>query len=42
VDATTRPGAAAVIRMAIGAILMWVIIAMIGHSIEASRTVERS
>jgi hypothetical protein len=26
-----------VIRMAIGAILMWIIIAMIGHSIEASR-----
>jgi hypothetical protein len=26
-----------VIRMAIGAILMWIVIAMIGHSIEASR-----
>jgi len=26
----------------IGAILMWIIIAMIGSSIEASRTVERS
>ena len=25
------------IRMAIGAILMWIIIAMIGHSIEAGR-----
>ena len=25
------------IRMAIGAMLMWIIIAMIGHSIEASR-----
>ena len=25
------------IRMAIGAILMWIVIAMIGHSIEASR-----
>jgi len=26
-----------VIRIMIGAILMWIIIAMIGHSIEASR-----
>jgi len=31
-----------VIRVMIGAILMWIIIAMIGSSIEASRTVERS
>jgi len=27
-----------VIRIAIGAILMWVVIAMIGHSIEARRS----
>ena len=37
VDATTGAGLGAMIRMAIGAILMWIIIAMIGHSIEAGR-----
>jgi len=31
-----------VIRVMIGAIMMWIIIAMIGLTIEASRTVERS
>jgi len=31
-----------VIRVMIGAIFMWIIIAMIGSTIEASRTVERS
>ena len=34
-DATTGAGFSAMIRMAIGAIIMWIIIAMIGHSIEA-------
>jgi uncharacterized membrane-anchored protein len=37
VDAATRPGAGPVIRVMIGAILMWIVIAMIGSSIEASR-----
>lgn len=30
-------GTAAMIRIAIGAILMWIIMAMIGHTIEAGR-----
>jgi len=30
-------GTNAVIRIAIGAILMWVVMAMIGHTIEAGR-----
>ena len=34
---STASGTAAVIRIAIGAILMWIVIAMIGHSIEAGR-----
>jgi hypothetical protein len=34
VDRTAR-GTIAVIRIAIGAILMWIVIAMIGHRIEA-------
>ena len=33
----TADGTIAVIRIAIGAILMWIVIAMIGHSIEAGR-----
>jgi hypothetical protein len=33
-DSTAR-GTNAMIRIAIGAILMWVVIAMIGHTIEA-------
>ena len=33
-DSTAR-GTTAVIRIAIGAILMWIVIAMIGHTIEA-------
>jgi hypothetical protein len=33
----TASGTTAVIRIAIGAILMWIIIAMIGHTIEACR-----
>jgi len=33
----TAGGIIAVIRIAIGAILMWVVIAMIGHTIEAGR-----
>jgi hypothetical protein len=32
---STASGTIAVIRIAIGAILMWIIIAMIGHRIEA-------
>ena len=36
-DATTGAGLGAMIRIMIGAILMWMIIAMIGHSIEAGR-----
>jgi hypothetical protein len=35
VDSTAR-GTIAVIRIAIGAILLWVVIAMIGHTIEAN------
>jgi hypothetical protein len=31
----TASGTIAVIRIGIGAILMWIIIAMIGHTIEA-------
>jgi hypothetical protein len=34
---STASGTAAVIRIGIGAILMWIIIAMIGHTIEAGR-----
>lgn len=33
----TAGGTIAVIRICIGAILMWIVIAMIGHSIEAGR-----
>jgi len=36
VDGTAN-GTIAVIRICIGAILMWVVIAMIGHTIEAGR-----
>ena len=35
-DSTAR-GTAPVIRIAIGAILMWIVIAMIGQTIEAGR-----
>ena len=35
-DSTAR-GTTAVIRIGIGAILMWIVIAMIGHTIEAGR-----
>ena len=35
-DATAR-GATPVIRIAVGAILMWIIIAMLGQTIEAGR-----
>ena len=34
---STAGGTIAVIRIAVGAILMWIIIAMIGHTIEAGR-----
>jgi len=34
-------GTIAVIRICIGAILMWTVIAMIGHSIEAGRGYHR-
>jgi len=37
----TAGGTIAVIRIAIGAILMWIIIAMIGHTIEAGRGYHR-
>jgi len=33
----TAGGTIAVIRICIGAILMWIVIAMIGHTIEAGR-----
>jgi hypothetical protein len=33
----TADGTAPVIRICIGAILMWIVIAMIGHSIEAGQ-----
>jgi hypothetical protein len=33
----TASGTNAMIRIAIGAILMWIVIAMIGHTIEAGR-----
>ena len=32
----TADGTVAMIRIAIGAILMWIVIAMIGHRIEAN------
>ena len=32
---STASGTTPVIRIAIGAILMWIVIAMIGHTIEA-------
>ena len=32
----TAGGTIAVIRICIGAILMWIVIAMIGHTIEAN------
>ena len=32
---STASGTTTVIRIAIGAILMWIVIAMIGHTIEA-------
>jgi len=34
-------GINAMIRIAIGAILMWIVVAMIGHSIEAGRGYHR-
>ena len=34
---STAVGTTAMIRIAIGAILMWIVIAMIGHTIEAGR-----
>ena len=34
----TAGGTIAMIRIAIGAMLMWVVIAMIGHTIEAGRS----
>ena len=37
----TAGGTNAMIRIAIGAILMWIVIAMIGHSIEAGRGYHR-
>jgi len=37
----TADGTNAMIRIAIGAILMWIIIAMIGHTIEAGRGYHR-
>jgi hypothetical protein len=37
----TASGTIAVIRICIGAILMWIIIAMIGHTIEAGRGYNR-
>ena len=33
----TAGGTIPMIRIAIGAILMWIVIAMIGHTIEAGR-----
>ena len=33
----TAGGTTTMIRIAIGAILMWIVIAMIGHTIEAGR-----
>ena len=37
----TADGTIAVIRICIGAILIWIVIAMIGHSIEAGRGYHR-
>ena len=37
VDGTARPGTAPMIRLMLGAILMWIVLAMIGHTIEAGR-----
>ena len=34
---STAVGTTAMIRIAIGAILLWIVIAMIGHTIEAGR-----
>ena len=37
----TAGGTTSVIRICIGAILMWIVIAMIGHTIEAGRGYHR-